>query len=126
MITDYSGIQFDFAYMFKPVVYFHTPLLPASYDQGAYDYETMALGEICRDVESLVDTVCAYMRTDCALTDPYRARIEEFFTFHDRSSSERIYQLGRAIERGDSARRAAGSVHGAVSVRGEPGRGVGP
>lgn len=108
MVTDYSGIQFDFAYMYKPVVYFHTPMLPASYLPGAYDYETMALGDICRDSDSLVDTVCDYMRNDCALKDEYRHRIEEFFTFHDRSSSERIYQLGQRIQRdqrdGDSTR----------------------
>ena len=43
MITDYSGVQFDFAYMHKPVIYFHPDELPPSYDEGAYKYETMAL-----------------------------------------------------------------------------------
>jgi len=99
MVTDYSGIQFDFAYMYKPVVYLHVPELPAAYSEGSYRYDTMALGDICHDVDSLVDTVCEYMRTDCALKDEYRKRIDKFFAFHDRSSSARIYDLGRTIQR---------------------------
>ena len=36
MVTDYSGIQFDFAYMRKPVVYFHPPKLPPHYVEGVH------------------------------------------------------------------------------------------
>jgi hypothetical protein len=98
MVTDYSGVQFDFAYMYKPVVYFHPPELPASYEQGAYRYETMALGEICTRVSELVETLCRYMQRGCAIDDEYRARVDAFFAHHDHDNAERIYQVGRRVQ----------------------------
>ena len=100
MVTDYSGIQFDFAYMYKPVVYFHPSELPPSYQEGAYEYETMALGETRVDLDSLVDVLVDYMADSCALKDEYRARIDAFFTFHDRGNCARIYELGLSESRG--------------------------
>ena len=44
MVTDYSGVQFDFAYMRKPVVYFHSPKLPPHYQEGGFSYETQGFG----------------------------------------------------------------------------------
>ena len=42
MVTDFSGIQFDFAYMRKPLVYLHHNDIPQHYEEGAYHYDTMA------------------------------------------------------------------------------------
>ncbi|MCW2494170.1 CDP-glycerol glycerophosphotransferase family protein [Jatrophihabitans sp.] len=98
MVTDYSGLQFDFAYMYKPVVYFHPPSLPPSYDEGTYKYESMALGEIHTEVDGLVAALCDYMDAECKLKDEYRLRIDDFFAFHDKSSAARIYALGRRVQ----------------------------
>ena len=32
MVTDYSGVQFDFAYQRKPLVYYHPDALPPHYE----------------------------------------------------------------------------------------------
>jgi hypothetical protein len=85
-------------------VYFHPPELPASYEQGAYRYETMALGEICTQVPELVDTLCRYMQRDCAIEDEYRKRVDEFFAHHDLENAERIYRVGRRIQDGGPKR----------------------
>ena len=47
MVTDFSGIQFDFAYMRKPLVYLHHKDIPQHYEEGTFHYDTMAFGEIC-------------------------------------------------------------------------------
>ena len=91
MVTDYSGVQFDFAYMYKPVLYFHPDELPPSYDEGAYKYETMALGEIIKTSKVLVDVLCEYMRNGCKIKDVYKKRIDKFFKYHDYNNCERIY-----------------------------------
>lgn len=91
MVTDYSGVQFDFAYMKKPVVYFHPPQLPPHYKEGGFFYETMGFGEICKTTEVLVDVLCSYMNTDCETKPKYLERINDFYAFEDLNSCARIY-----------------------------------
>lgn len=101
MVTDYSGVQFDFAYMRKPVVYYHTPLLPPHYEEGGFFYDTMGFGEICIDEKQLVDTLCEYMENDCAMKEFYVERANEFFAYSDHKNCERVYN---AIKNFDSER----------------------
>lgn len=92
MVTDYSGVQFDFAYMRKPVVYFHPPQLPPHYVEGGFFYDTQGFGEICRETGELVDLLCEYMEKGCRLKSFYRARQDDFFAFDDQESCRRIYE----------------------------------
>lgn len=92
MVTDYSGVQFDFAYMRKPVVYFHPPKLPPHYEEGGFFYDTQGFGEICREIDELVETLCSYMESGCELKPFYRARQNDFFAFDDRENCRRIYE----------------------------------
>lgn len=92
MVTDYSGVQFDFAYMRKPVVYFHPPKLPPHYVEGGFFYDTQGFGEICQEKEELVDVLCEYMESGCQLKEFYRGRQDDFFAFDDLESCRRIYE----------------------------------
>lgn len=91
MVTDYSGVQFDFAYMRKPVVYYHPPKLPPHYKEGGFFYDTMGFGEICTEHDSLVNTLCDYMLNNCHLKPFYRDRQDDFFAYSDLNSCKRIY-----------------------------------
>ena len=92
MVTDYSGVQFDFAYMKKPVIYYQTKDIPPQYDDGRMDYQTMGFGPICRDYNELVHIICNYIENGCKLDEEYISRVERFFKFFDNDNSERIYQ----------------------------------
>lgn len=92
MVTDFSGVQFDFAYMRKPVVYYHTPELPPHYDEGGFIYDTMGFGEICQAEDELVELLCVYMQNGCKMSGKYRKRADDFFAFRDHNNCERIYQ----------------------------------
>lgn len=98
MVTDYSGVQFDFAYMRKPVVYFHPPKLPPHYEEGGFFYDTQGFGEICREIDELVEVLCGYMESGCRLKDFYRARQDDFFTFDDHENCRRIYEDGKQYQ----------------------------
>lgn len=91
MVTDYSGVQFDFAYMRKPIVYFHPEELPAHYEDGIFFYDTMGFGEICTKTEELVDLLCEYMENDCRMKKKYIDRADDFFAFNDHNNCTRIY-----------------------------------
>ncbi len=100
MVTDYSGVQFDFAYMRKPVVYFHPPKLPPHYQEGGFFYETQGFGEICTRTEELVDVLCEYMQSGCRLKDFYRERQDQFFAFDDHENCRRIFEDALEYQRG--------------------------
>lgn len=91
MVTDYSGVQYDFAYMRKPLVYFHPDELPAQYEDGGINYETMGFGPICKNREDLIKTLCEYMKNDCKTKQEYINRANDFFAFDDHNNCERIY-----------------------------------
>lgn len=93
MVTDFSGVQFDFAYMRKPVVYLHHESIPEHYDEGTFFYPTMGFGEICRNNDELITVLCRYMENGCQMSDLYRSRADDFFAFNDHNNCERIYQV---------------------------------
>ncbi len=92
MVTDHSGIQYDFAFMKKPLVYYHPDALPAQYEAKTMDYETMGFGPVCKSHEAVVDAVCAYMEAECRIKEEYERRIEDFFEFTDRNNCKRVYE----------------------------------
>ncbi len=91
MVTDYSGVQFDFAYMRKPVIYYHPPKLPPHYKEGGFFYDSMGFGEICTEHQELVDVLCEYMKNNCQMKDFYKGRADDFFAHSDLNSCQRIY-----------------------------------
>ena len=99
MLTDYSGVQFDFGYMRKPVVYYHPPKLPPHYVEGRFFYDTQGFGEICTEHQQLVDILCDYMEHGCQLKDFYRKREDDFFAFHDHDNCKRIFEDAYAWQR---------------------------
>lgn len=92
MVTDYSGVQFDFAYMKKPLVYYHPDTLPPQYEEGGLVYETMGFGPICKNHVQIVDTLCEYMENNCVMKDEYKDRVDDFFEYSDHDNCMRIYK----------------------------------
>ena len=93
MITDYSSIAFDFAYLQKPLIYYQTQDFEEfHYEKGYFDYETMGFGEIIKTENDLIDKIEFYLKHNCELEDEYKQRSSKFFKFHDTDNSKRIYE----------------------------------
>lgn len=90
IITDYSSVAFDFAYLRKPVIY--SQFDKNHYDEGYFNYERDGFGEVEYTLEGTVDRIIEYMTIDCSLKEKYRERIDRFFAFSDRKNSERVYE----------------------------------
>ena len=90
MVTDYSGVQFDFAYQRKPILYYHPDVLPPHYKTGVYDYKTMAFGSICKNENDLVNELCEYIDNNCQIKEEYKNRADNFFAFSDYDNCKRI------------------------------------
>ncbi len=103
VLTDYSSVVFDFAYLLKPVVYaqfdreeFYSG--DHMYVPGYFDYERDGFGEVETDCGATVDRLIGYMENGCRLKDKYRARIEGFFAYHDQNNCRRVYEKLLALE----------------------------
>ena len=98
MVTDYSGIQYDFSFMRKPIVYYHTDTLPPQYDAKTMDFEEMGVGPVCKNHEQCVKAICDYMRNGCKNSDFYESRVDSFFAFTDHKNCERVYEETKKYE----------------------------
>lgn len=98
MVTDFSSVAFDFAYLNKPVIYYqYAHDYHFNLEDSFYDYETMGFGEICKREDELVDLIIEYMENDCKIKDMYHKRIDDFFIFKDRNNCKRVHEAIKKI-----------------------------
>lgn len=90
LITDYSSVAYDFAYLRKPLIYYQFE--PFHREMGYFDYETMGFGEVYSTHEDLVNQVVNHMKNECKLDEKYLWRIEKFYKYNDRKNCERVYK----------------------------------
>lgn len=103
VVTDYSSVAFDFAYLRKPVVYYQADKDEFfsgahTYQKGYFDYEKDGFGEVEYSVEALVDRIIEYMENGCRLKEKYRERIDQFFAFNDKNNCQRVYEKIMELE----------------------------
>lgn len=97
MLTDYSSVAFDFAYLGKPIVYaqFDKQAFFSgehSYTAGYFDYERDGFGDVTYDLDSTVDCLIDYMKNQCRAKDKYLERIHSTFAFLDKDCCKRVYE----------------------------------
>ena len=96
LVTDFSSVAFDFAYLRKPLIYAHFD--SNHYAEGYFDYERDGFGEVEYDLESTVGRIIEYMRSGCQLKPEYRERVDGFFAFRDRNNCARVYEKIKALQ----------------------------
>lgn len=96
MITDYSGVGFDFAYMKKPIIYtqFDSDNIfdKHYYKKGYFDYIEDGFGDITHDYDSSIDAIIKMIESGCKMPKKYQNRVDKFFDYHDHDNSRRIYE----------------------------------
>ena len=92
MITDYSSIFFDFAYLKKPLIYYQYDN-DYHYDSenGYFNYKNVGFGPVVDSEEELVNQIIDCIDNGCEMKDVYVRRVDEFFMFNDHGNSKRCY-----------------------------------
>ncbi|UHH08446.1 CDP-glycerol glycerophosphotransferase family protein [Bacillus subtilis] len=102
LVTDYSSVAFDFAYLKKPVFYFQYE--KNHLEKGYFDYNSMGFGEVIADKDALVDKLINCMENDCIMDAKYIDRVNQFYKYTDKENCKRVYQqiisLGTNIKEG--------------------------
>ena len=95
LITDYSSMAFDAAYLRRPVLYF--PFDEERFNRGAhvslpgyFNAERDGFGPVSRTLGELLEQLRILADNDFALSTPYAERVEEAFDLNDGECSKRV------------------------------------
>lgn len=106
LITDYSSVAFEMAYLEKPVIYYqfdkdtifsgnHT------YQKGYFEYEKDGFGPVVEEVEEVEQALDQILQNDGKALEPYLTRMQETFKFKDGRCCERVYDAIVALDHED-------------------------
>ena len=92
LITDYSSVFFDVAYMKKPIIFYQFDLLEYRnnhYEKGYFDYNN-SFGTVVNDIDSLIKL----LKNDNSYTmnDYQKSIVDTYFLYHDCNNKVRIYE----------------------------------
>ena len=96
LITDYSSVAFDFAYMRKPLIYyqFDQKEYNEKYHQGGYfKYDSDGFGPVVIQEKNLILQIENILKNNGKIEDTYLKRINDFLPPLDNRNSERIYNV---------------------------------
>lgn len=96
LVTDYSSVFMDFAYMRKPIIFFQfdkDKYRQMQYKEGYFNYERDGFGPVLENVNEVVNYIKLSYKNDFETPNEYRKKMDNFFEINDSNNSERIYQL---------------------------------
>ncbi|MFI8090245.1 glycosyltransferase [Streptomyces sp. NPDC086080] len=108
LVTDYSSVFFDVAYMGKPLVYVpfdEDDFYGRHYRRGYFDLTRDGFGPVSRTAEGAVDEIVAAIDRNFTVGEPYAQRVENFFGQRDAENCARVF---RAIDGLDARRDGKG------------------
>src|SRR5690606_26112269 len=106
LLTDYSSVAFDFAYMKQPIVYFqfdenqfcekdHT------YSKAYYDYRKQGYAKVVDNYYEVVVELHNIKKNHFLLEEKYVKIIEETFEKFDNKNSERVFNVVQSYLNGE-------------------------
>ena len=95
LITDYSSVCYDFAYMKKPVIYYQFDREEFEYYQypssDSFSYEKDGVGYVCNDMSTLVNLIKKCISSSFCQSREYSDRVDCFFKYRDKNNCKRIF-----------------------------------
>ncbi|HFN3311518.1 TPA: CDP-glycerol glycerophosphotransferase family protein, partial [Campylobacter lari] len=95
MITDYSSVAFEMAYLNKPVIYYQFDkeefFTSHTYQKGYFSYEKNGFGSVLENEENLLKELEILLKNNCKPFGIYKDNIDLTFVFKDGKCCERNY-----------------------------------
>ena len=95
MITDFSSVYMDFAYMKKPIIYYQfdkEEYRKNQYNEGYFVYERDGFGDVLVDSEDVIKKMIYYIENNYKIEKKYYEKMDNFFELNDNKNCERIYK----------------------------------
>lgn len=100
LITDYSSVFFDFAYMEKPLAYLQfdeETFFATQYKRGYFNCHTDGFGPVFQRADKTVEYICETLSRGMKMEADYVERVERFFGERSANHCERTFQAIRKI-----------------------------
>ncbi|WP_176728096.1 CDP-glycerol glycerophosphotransferase family protein [Synergistes jonesii] len=94
LVTDYSSISTDFAYMHKPLIYYQfdaEEFRQRHLEPSYFDYMEDGFGPLCSTLDELLSKISAYAGSNFAPEEKYTKRAADFFAHIDNGNCARNY-----------------------------------
>ncbi len=91
LITDYSDLQFRFAFLNKPVFYYYPQGLPIRQEFKVEGLAQNSFGKLFFEHKKLTEHLVQEMQTDFPQSEHYAKICGEFFKYHDNHNCRRIF-----------------------------------
>ena len=95
LVTDFSSVFYDFAYMRKPVVYYQfdkEKYYSEHYARGYFSYEEMGFGKVTENEDEAAREILGYIENGAVSEWEYASRVDEFFPIRNRENCRRIFE----------------------------------
>lgn len=95
LITDYSSIAFDFAFMGKPLQYFqfdYESFRKNHYEKGYFDYCKDGFGTVTYTINESINEIMQAFDNNLS-NEKFINRSHQFFSFHDKLNCSRVFKL---------------------------------
>ncbi|RNE59088.1 bifunctional glycosyltransferase/CDP-glycerol:glycerophosphate glycerophosphotransferase [Cryobacterium tepidiphilum] len=102
MITDYSSIAFNMAYLYRPAVYYQFD--KSQYEaehiegKGYYEYERDGFGPVSSDLQGVLKGLDSLL-SEPKVAEEYAERARRTFPVRDGKNSERVFNAIKDLER---------------------------
>ncbi len=93
LITDYSSVAIDFAYMNKPVLYYTFDIADfrlGQYEEGYFDYDNNELGYSVKNIDEIISICENLSEVHFKLNEEKVNNINYFFGIRDKNNCQRI------------------------------------
>ena len=95
LITDYSSVAFEFAYLRKPILYYQFDekafFEKHTYRKGYFDYYKDGFGKVVGNKRAVVKKICDFIHGDHDLKENYKTRIEYAYCRLVETACDEIY-----------------------------------
>lgn len=107
MITDYSSVAFEMAYLNKPIIYYQFDRAEVYsgghiYSKGYFEYERDGFGPVVEQQNDLLKELEAILHNGGCPHSKYQDRMDIFFPFKDGKCCERTYNAILEIDQPES------------------------
>lgn len=94
LVTDYSSVAFDIAFLNRPIVYYHfdyNKYREGQHPAGYFSYERDGFGKIGFDEKSIIENIKEIVDNNFVNDEKSLSRCNAFFLLRDRCNCSRIY-----------------------------------